>query len=70
MMALSISFVGDYHIFGFFIRNANLKFNWNFIKSEFDSTKDTPYLALTIELWGAFNEDFWENWSHYNSTTL
>ena len=30
-------------------------------KSEFESTKDTPYLALMGELWGVFCEDFREN---------
>ena len=39
-------------------------------KSEFDSTKDTTYLALTGELWGVFREDFGENWSRYNGTAL
>ena len=40
------------------------------LKLEFDFTKDTPYLALTGELWGVFSEDFGENWSRYNSTIL
>ena len=35
-----------------------------------DPTKDTPYLALTGELWGVFCEYLWENWSRYNSTTV
>ena len=39
-------------------------------KSDFVATKDTPYLALTGELWGVFCEDFVENWLCYNSTAL
>ena len=39
-------------------------------KSEFVSTKDTPYLTLTGELWCAFCEDFGENWSRCNGTAL
>ena len=31
-------------------------------KSDFELTKDTPYLALTGELWGV--------WSRYNDTAL
>ena len=34
------------------------------------STKDTPYLALTGELWGVFWEYVWENWQRYNGTAL
>ena len=34
------------------------------------STKDTPYLALTGELWGVFWEYIWENWPRYNGTAL
>ena len=30
-------------------------------KSEFESTEDTSYLALTVKLWGVFCEDFGEN---------
>ena len=30
-------------------------------KSNFRLTKNTPYLALTGELWGAYCEDFGEN---------
>ena len=30
-------------------------------KSEFVLTKDTPYLALTGELWSVHYEDFQEN---------
>ena len=33
-------------------------------------TKDTPYLALTSELWGVYCEDFGEKWPRYNATTL
>ena len=39
-------------------------------KSEFEHTKDTPYLGLTGELWGVFCKDFGENWLRYNSTGL
>ena len=35
-------------------------------KSEREPTKDTPYLAPTGELWGAFQE----NWPRYNGTAL
>ena len=34
------------------------------------STKDTSYLALTGELWGAFREYFWEYCPRYNGTAL
>ena len=30
-------------------------------KLYFQSTKDTPYLALTGELWDVFREHLWEN---------
>ena len=39
-------------------------------QSDAGSTKDTPYLALTAELWGAFCEYFWENWPCYYGTAL
>ena len=39
-------------------------------KSEFEHTKDTPYFALTGEIWGVFCEDFEENWPRYNGTAL
>ena len=41
-------------------------------KSESDIriTTDTPYLALTGELWGVYCEDLGENWSRYNGTAL
>ena len=39
-------------------------------KSEFEHTKDTPYLALTGELWSVFCGDFEENWQRYNTHTL
>ena len=39
-------------------------------KSNIRLTKDTTYLALTGELWGAFCEDIWENWPRYNGTAL
>ena len=39
-------------------------------KSEFQFPKDTLYLAPMGELWGVLCEDFRENSSCYNSTTL
>ena len=39
-------------------------------QSEAESTKDTPYLAQSGELWGVFCEYLWENWPRYSSTTL
>ena len=33
-------------------------------------TKDTPYLALMVKLWGVNCEYFGENWPHYNGTEL
>ena len=39
-------------------------------KSEFESTKYTPYLTLMGELWGVFCEDFGEKRPHYISTAL
>ena len=38
--------------------------------SEVIFTKDTPYLALTGELWGVFCEDLGENWPRYKGTAL
>ena len=38
--------------------------------SEAIFTKDTPYLALTGELWGVFCADLSKNWSRYNGTAL
>ena len=38
--------------------------------SDARSTKDTPYLALTGELWGVFGEYLWKNWPCYNDTAL
>ena len=43
--------------------------NWGRI-SDAGSTKDTPYLALTGELWSVFYEYLWENWPCYNGTAL
>ena len=37
-------------------------------QSDAGSTKDTPYLALTGELWGVLCKHLWENWSCYNGT--
>ena len=40
-------------------------------KSETESTKDTPYLALTAELWCVFCKTiFGDNWPCYNGTAL
>ena len=39
-------------------------------KSDTESTKDTPYLALTGKLWRVFCEDLDENRQCYNGTTL
>ena len=38
--------------------------------SDAGSTKDTPYLALTGELWGVFCEYLWGYWPYYNGTAL
>ena len=39
-------------------------------KSEFETTKDSPYLTLTGQLWGVFCEDFQEYWLRHNGTVL
>ena len=39
-------------------------------KSEFVFTTDTPYLALTGELWGVYFEKFGESWPPYKDTAL
>ena len=39
-------------------------------KSNLKLTKETPYLALTGELWAVYYEDFDENWPRYNGTAL
>ena len=39
-------------------------------KTEFKTTEDTTYLALTGELWNVFGGDFEENWSRYNGIAL
>ena len=39
-------------------------------KSDFETTKHAPYLALVGELWGVFGDDFGENIPRYNRTTL
>ena len=38
--------------------------------SEFELTIDTPYLALTGKLWGAYREDLGENWPTYKGNVL
>ena len=43
---------------------------WDSHKSEFVVTIDTPYLALTGELWGVYCEGFEGNWPRYNGTAL
>ena len=40
------------------------------LKSDFKLTTNTPYLALTGELWGVYREDLGENWPRYNDTAL
>ena len=35
---------------------------------KFESTKDTPYLALTGELWGVVCDNLGENRPRYNGT--
>ena len=39
-------------------------------QSDAGTTKDTPYLALTGELWGVFCEYLWENQPRYNGPAL
>ena len=39
-------------------------------KSKIESTKETPYLALTGRLWCVFSENLVENWQRYNGTAL
>ena len=39
-------------------------------QSDAGSTIDTPYLALTGELWGVFREYLSENRLRYNGTAL
>ena len=39
-------------------------------QSDTGSTKDTPYLVLTAELWGVIRENLWENWPRYNGIAL
>ena len=41
-------------------------------ESESDTriTTDTPYLALTGELWAVYCKDMGENWPRYNGTAL
>ena len=39
-------------------------------KSDLTFTKDTPYLALTVELRSVSCEDLGENWPRYNGTAL
>ena len=36
----------------------------------FELTKDTPYLALSGELWSVFYEYFDRNWSYYKGFLL
>ena len=37
---------------------------------DFELITDTPYLALTGELWSVYYDSFIENWLRYNSTAL
>ena len=39
-------------------------------QSDAESTIDTPYLALTGELWSVFCDYLWENLPRYNETAL
>ena len=39
-------------------------------QSDAGSTKDTPYLTLTGEIWAVFCEYLWENWPRYNGNAL
>ena len=39
-------------------------------ESDLKHKADTPYLAITGELWGICCEDIKENWLHYNGTAL
>ena len=39
-------------------------------KVDFKHTTDTPYLALTSELWDVYCEYLEENWPRYNGTAL
>ena len=39
-------------------------------KWDFKLTKDTPYLTFMGNLWGVCCDDFGEDWSLYNGTTL
>ena len=39
-------------------------------RSDAETTKDTPYLALTGDLLDVFCEYLWENWPRYNGTAL
>ena len=38
--------------------------------SDFNPTTDNPHLALRVELWGVYCQDFGENWPRYNRTAL
>ena len=40
------------------------------LRSDLLLTTDTPYLALTGELWGVCCKDIGENWLRYKSTAL
>ena len=44
--------------------------DWSRKPIRIEIPKDTPYLALTGELWGVLCEDFRENFSRYNGSTL
>ena len=39
-------------------------------QSDAGSTKDTPYLTLTGEVWDVFCVFFLENWLRFNGTAL
>ena len=44
--------------------------NWVRTWPQVELTKETPYLALTGELWGVVCEELGENWPRYNGTAL
>ena len=39
-------------------------------ESDFEFTKDTPYLAPMGEIWDVYCENFGERWRSYNGITL
>ena len=39
-------------------------------QTDIELTKETPYLALTGEIWGVYYDTFRENWPRYNGIVL